>query len=126
MVGPDGAPGQWFSEEVTSGWADWIMVKRDRKRLIASLELLGTLVALKLWLPAISLHGKGICQVYGGTDNQKNSYAISKCMSTKYPLTLLVMEISETLRTRDCELLLEWIRRDKNQLPDDLTNGVLI
>ena len=38
------------------------------------------------------------------------------------PLTLLVMEISETLRSRDCELYLEWIRRDKNQLADDLTN----
>ena len=124
VVEPDGAPGQRFAEEVTSGCADWTMVKKDRKRLIASLELLGTLVALKLWLPAISLHVKGVCQVYGGTDNQRNSYAISKCMSTKYPLTLLVMEISETLRTRDCELHLQWVWQDKNQLADDLTNGV--
>ena len=43
-------------------------------------------------------------------------------MTTKYPMTLLVMEVSETLRAKRCELHLEWIRRDKNQL-DDLTNG---
>ena len=49
--------------------------------------------------------------------------AISKCMSTKYPLTLLVMEVSETVRARRCELFLEWFRRDRNQLADDLTNG---
>lgn len=32
------------------------------------------------------------------------------------------MELSETLRTRNCELCLEWIPGDKNQLADDLTN----
>ena len=43
-------------------------------------------------------------------------------MSTKYPLTVLIMELSETLRTRDCELNLEWVPRERNQLADDLTN----
>ena len=56
------------------------------------------------------------------TDNLSNSYAVSKWMSTKYPLTILIMELSETLRTRDCELSLEWVPREKNQLADDLTN----
>ena len=104
-------------------WADWIFIKKDKKRLIASLELLGSLVALKLWLPSTRSDSRGICQVYGGTDNQGNSYALSKCMTTKYPMTLLIMEVSETPREKRCELHLEWIRRDKNQLADDLTNG---
>ncbi len=43
-------------------------------------------------------------------------------MSTKYPLTLLAMELSETLRPRSCEPNLQWIPREKNQLADDLTN----
>ena len=43
-------------------------------------------------------------------------------MSTKYPLALLVMELSETLRARSCEPSLRWIPRDRNQLADDLTN----
>ena len=45
-------------------------------------------------------------------------------MSTKYPLTVLIMELSETLRARNCELDLQWIPREKNQLADDLTNQV--
>ena len=32
------------------------------------------------------------------------------------------MELSETLRTRVCELNLQWVPRDLNQLADDLTN----
>ena len=59
-----------------------------------------------------------------GTDNQGNSYAVSRLMSTKYPLTVLIMELSETLRARNCELDLQWIPRDENQLADDLTNQV--
>ena len=124
VIDPAGEPGQWFAEQVEGSWADWIFVRKDKKRLIASLELLGTLVALKLWLPHTPQGAKGVCQIYGGTDNQGNSYAISRCMSTRYPLTLLIMEVSETLRLKGRELHLEWIRRDKNQLADDLTNGI--
>ncbi len=43
-------------------------------------------------------------------------------MSTEYPLTLLVMELSETLRFHGCDLNLQWIPRERNQLADDLTN----
>ncbi len=32
------------------------------------------------------------------------------------------MELSETLRPRSCQLNLHWIRREKNQLADNLTN----
>ena len=43
-------------------------------------------------------------------------------MSTKFPLTVLVMELSESLRLGNCCLTLDWLRRDKNQLADDLSN----
>lgn len=33
-----------------------------------------------------------------------------------------MLELSETLRLRNCELGLEWIPREYNQLADDLTN----
>ena len=45
-------------------------------------------------------------------------------MSTEFPLTILVMELSESLRRGNCQLSLEWLRRDKNQLADGLTNQV--
>ena len=43
-------------------------------------------------------------------------------MSTKFPLTVLVMELSESLRLGNCYLALDWLRRDMNQLADDLSN----
>ena len=63
------------------------------------------------------------CFLRGKTDNQSNTYALSKWMSTKFPLTFLIMEFSETLRLGRCELSLDWIARDFNQFADDLTNN---
>ena len=45
-------------------------------------------------------------------------------MSTKYPLTLLVMELSEMLKKHGISATLTWVRRDENQAADDLTNEV--
>ena len=104
---------EWFPERVERSWADWLFVKNDLKRIIVSLELLATLVAVR---------SREVCWIRTGTDNQSNTYAVSKMMSTKFPLTLLVMELSETLRSSCCELSLDWIPREKNQLADDLTN----
>ena len=112
---------EWFSEKIERSWADWLFVKKDLKRIIASLELLAALVAVRLWTKMDS-RSSGVCWIRAGTDNQSNTYAISKMMSTKYPLALLAMELSETLRARSCELNLHWIPRDRNQLADDLTN----
>ena len=118
----DGNIKEWFSEKIEREWATWLFVKNDLKRIIASLELLATLVAVRLWTDNNGAKSNGVCWVKAGTDNQSNTYAVSKMMSTKYPLTLLVMELSETLRANGCELNLQWIPRGKNQLADDLTN----
>ena len=122
LQGAGGDITEWFSEEVKESWAPWLFVKGDPKRVIAALELLATLIAARLWARDLPKGGRGKCWVKGKTDNLSNSYAVSKWMSTKYPLTILIMELSETLRTRDCELSLEWVPREKNQLADDLTN----
>ena len=113
---------EWFSEEVSSDWADWLKLKKDPKRLIASLELLATLIAVKLWMPSGTKGLKARCLIRGKTDNLGNAYAVSKWMSTKFPLTVLVMELSESLRLGNSFLALDWLRRDKNQLADDLSN----
>ena len=118
----DGQIGEWFSEEVEEAWAPWLFLRKDPKRVIAALEMLATLIAVRLWAKGLPVGGKGKCWVKGSTDNLSNAYAVSKWMSTKYPLTILIMELSETLRTRDCELNLQWVPRDLNQLADDLTN----
>ena len=45
-------------------------------------------------------------------------------MTTKFPSTLVLMELAEELSARNCALQLQWIRRDLNQLADDLTNEI--
>jgi hypothetical protein len=59
----------------------------------------------------------------GGTDNQSNTHSAKKVLSTKYPLTILLMEMSEQLRRKDSSLSLRWVPRDQNQEADDLTNN---
>ena len=112
---------EWFSLRVEESWAPWIMAKgRNPKRVIAALELLGTLIAVKLWGQG---GGKNInVKVEAFTDNKGNSYALKKAMSTKFPLTLLVMELAEEMRANGTTVELSWIRRDENQGADDLTN----
>ena len=43
-------------------------------------------------------------------------------MSTKFPLTIFVMELFESLRNGRCFLKLDWVPREANQMADDLTN----
>ena len=121
--GSDGTILAWFSEEIGESWANWLKLKKDPKRIIAALELLATLVATKLWMPKDGISRGATCWLRGKTDNQSNTFALTKFMSTKFPLTIFIMELAETLRAGGCSLKLDWIRRDCNQLADDLTNG---
>ena len=52
----------------------------------------------------------------------KKESLLRKAMTTKFPSTLVLMELAEELSAKNCELQLQWIRRDLNQLADDLTN----
>ena len=54
--------------------------------------------------------------------NKQKESLLKKAMTTKFPSTLVLMELAEELSAKNCELQLQWIRRDLNQLADDLTN----
>ena len=53
------------------------------------------------------------------TDNKGNSFIAKKGLSTKYPITLLMVELAETLRMTDSFATLP---REENTLADALTN----
>ena len=122
LNGCDPAKARWFSTEVKPEDAEWINWKGDPQRVIASLELLGTIVSIMLF------GDSGDKEVYragvlsGSTDNQGNTFATSKMMSTKFPLTILLMELSEQMRRRRTTLHLSWLQRDSNSEADALTN----
>ena len=62
--------------------------------------------------------------IRGLTDNKSFTFAATKLLSTKFPLTILVMELIAQLREKGCQLQLDWISRDLNEPADDLTNCI--
>eukprot|EP00435_Cladocopium_sp_Y103_P055789 s679_g18.t1 len=112
----------WFSIQVTPDLAPWMFSKGGSpKRVIAALELLATLLAVKFW--AEGPKDGMLVKMRAFTDNRGNSFALAKGMSTKFPLTILLMELAEELRSKDAKMDLEWVGRDDNTKADDLSNG---
>ena len=112
----------WFSVKITKDLAPWMMCRAGNpKRVIAALELLGTIIALKLWGGRTKGSLKAVVRAF--TDNRGNSFAVVRGMSTKYPATILLMELSEELRIQDIHMEIEWLKRDFNTKADDLSNG---
>ena len=109
---------RWFAFEVDPIIFPWLFIKKDLMRIIAGLELLGTIICV------MCFGGNGQYEgvLAGSTDNQSNTFSVRKLLSTKYPLTILLMELSEQLRTREATLSLKWLERESNQEADDLTN----
>ena len=100
----------------------WAFSKSSPNKLIAALELLATLIAVKLWAPDSEDRQVSRVALRGFTDNQSNEALVKKAMTTKYPCSLVLLELAEELAAKKCDLSLTWIRRDLNQLADDLTN----
>ena len=90
--------------------------------MIAALELLATLVGMRVWVPEGKDRKSSRVAIRGYTDNKSNEALLKKAMTTKYPSMLILMETAEELSHKNCELQLQWIRRDINQLADDLTS----
>ena len=65
-------------------------------RTIATLELLGALVGVMVLMPSPSevSASTGLATLTCGTDNQGNSFLLDKLMTTKYPLAVVLMELS--------------------------------
>jgi hypothetical protein len=123
LLGEDTQNCRWFAVQVEESWAPWLFSRNNNpKRLIAALELLATLVAIIFFSDDWDRNSMGWCSCSGATDNQGNSFVVSKLMSTKFPLTLLLMELAEQLRSRGLELHLTWLPRELNQPADDLSN----
>lgn len=111
----------WFSMKVDEVLAPWLKCRgQNPKRVIAALELLATLMAMRLWCQKEGTNARVFAQAF--TDNKGNDFVLKKGMSTKFPLTMLVMEASDMMRKKNFIACLSWVRRDDNQGADDLTN----
>ena len=59
---------------------------------------------------------------FGSAQLDTQEALVKKAMTTKYPSSLVLLQLAEELAAKRCDLSLTWIRRDLNQLADDLTN----
>eukprot|EP00438_Fugacium_kawagutii_P031077 Skav204619 [mRNA] locus=scaffold1712:188018:190024:- [translate_table: standard] len=113
---------EWFSLEVNEELAPWLKARGGSpKRMIAALEFLATIIALKLWMDP-----EDDCTLFteAFTDNRGNDFILKRGLTTKFPITLMVIEVSEMLRKKNAHASLTWVRREDNQAADDLTNEV--
>ena len=65
----------------------------------------------------------GLASLTCGTDNQGNHYLLDKLMTTKYPLGIVLMELSCQFGLRGACPQARWIPRLQNEEADALTNG---
>ena len=60
--------------------------------------------------------------IAGSTDNQGNSWVLSRLMSSKFPMLVVLGELAVQLRAKNLHLELDWVPRTQNEEADALTN----
>ena len=113
---------RWYSLRLTKEDIPWAYTRGDPFRSIAALELLATLVCVLVFEPAEPSLSGGLISLTAAGDNQSNGFTLDRLSSTKYPLYLVLMEVSEQLRSRNLLLSVAWRPRDENEEADALTN----
>jgi hypothetical protein len=115
---------RWFSFRLSPELTPWAYYKQNEAyRTIATLELFATLLCVMLFLDVQPLSKTSVLFYTGVTDNQGNESAVLKASSSKFPLYLIHLELTEQLKSKNVALDLRWQRRDKNVAADSLTNG---
>jgi hypothetical protein len=114
---------RWYSLSLSRENCPWAFEKKgEAYRCIAALELLATLVCIMVFQPLHTERTLTNFTMPALTDNQGNEGLVVKNLTSKYPLYLILLELTEQLEARQIQLELRWTRRDKNQGADDLTN----
>ena len=120
-ITPDKA--RWFSIRLDATNSPWIYCRGEPYRVVAALELYATLFGVLAFMPPGDQNdGSAIITGGASSDNKGNAYAAAKLMSTKSPLSAVVMELSEQLEARGSWLKLAWAPRQQNEEADALSN----
>lgn len=115
---------RWFHLKLNRRNAPFLFVKGEPFKTIASSELLAVTVALMVFGPKGHWRrGAGRVVVTGLTDNLSNSYLIDKFLSTKFPVSLVLMELAKQLERYEVDLDLTWIPREQNETSHNLSKG---
>ena len=99
----------WYVLTLDRVSAPWAYRRGEPFRTIASLELFGTLISAMIFLPKVpkGTGALGKISVGGSTDNRGNTFAVTKLMTTKFPLAAFVAEIAAQMEEGGWDLELE-------------------
>ena len=115
---------RWFSLRLDRAAAPDLFPKETAKQVVASFELLPTLLCVVLFCPlSAGRQSQGSCHCTGGTDNQGNSFVVARGLTSKFPLCAVMMQMATTLELRGMWLDLYWLPRERNQAAGALTNA---
>ena len=114
---------RWFSVELTKTTAPWAFSRGEPFRTIASLELFATLLCVVAFGDQWPRGAGGSIMLQGITDNQGNQAVMSRLMTSKFPLVVILVELAAQLEDRNIDLALDWVPRDQNEPADALSNG---
>ena len=120
--GPEDA--RWFSVKVTRKSCPWLYLKGEPFRTIAAAELLAVTLAVMVFKEGAAWRNcEGRFSITGFTDNAGNTFVVDKFLSTKFPLSLVLMELAYQMAGLNATLSLSWIPREQNEEADDLTKN---
>ena len=118
---------RWFAVSLNRTNAPWAFARGEPFRVVASLELLAALIGVMVLCPEDEWRREpestGLFTIGCATDNQGNSFLLDRLMTTKYPLGLILIELSCQLAARRMALRADWVPRLQNEEADALTNS---
>ena len=129
FVGDDGRvqkeKSAWLSVRLTPQDTPWgFREDGESFRVIASLEAFAVLLGVRFLVPSRSENEppQRVTALHVMTDNRANGFALSKLHSCRFPLSAVLMELSEELKGRDMVADVNWTPREANMEADALSN----
>ena len=111
----------WYAIDLTDQSASWAFDKKSFKKRIAALELLGTIVLIRLMVRCFRSSVPNV-QLPLRTDNLGNAFAIGKSYSKKWPNSALLMELECIKHRFGLRTHISHVKRESNTWADQLTH----
>ena len=113
----------WFAYELTPDMVPWAYKGVTPKRRIAALEMLGSLVLVKLMEE--TLGDLPVDATFtAATDNQGNAFSTAKMSARKWPSSAILMEMASWQTKTGYRSTFNHVKRDQNKWADALTNHI--
>ena len=101
-----------FATTLDRGNAPWAFSRGEPFRSIAAIELFASLVSLMVFTKNEKGGERGVLHLTDLTDNSGNTSALSRIMSSKFPLVVIMTEMAAQPQAKEAELDLHWIPRN--------------